>query len=500
MKYNVLIFMRKENKIMNKRNLLLLLFVLAIAFITFFGYVSGHYSTDDYNIMNIGYNYYSIVNNLREGRPVMYLIDQFALKINMSYELFIKLTVILAIFITSVTVIIFFNIVKKYFEDNKLEKEIFILLISYTIFFNFMYIENLYFLESLVMALTLLSYVISANYLVKRRHIILSIVLAIAGNFCYNGFQCAYITLVCILSLLQNKDSYKKVIRDILVAGLIIILSVICNLIQIKWTCSVYNMINTRMGNLSLTNIICNIVYIIYRIPIVLLYTVELFPKYYYVIIIMSILIFALIYAKKNNNKKILLDILLISFVSIFSCFCIFLISLSSFWTGRLLYGIGMTIGLLFLVVIQHTEKFWRKFFEIAFVIYFIINIVNAVYIIDLHKEVNDIEKAEILDLEEYINNYEQENRYIVNKITYIADESFDNLYYSNINRRTVITHRSLACMWAYAGAINFYTERNLEQIQCTEEIIEFYDNADTEINNGIICYKDILICPVSCW
>lgn len=485
---------------MKKRNIIFLIIVLVIALVTHWEYICGHYSTDDYNIINIGYDEYSIVNNLREGRPVMCLIDQLALRLNMSYDLFIQLTVILAILITSITVIIFYNIICKYLNTDSFKEQIIILLISYLIFFNFMYIENLYFVESIVMALTLLLYVISANCLIKRKSIILSIVLAVVGTFCYNGFLCVYIILNCVLSLLKNKGEYIKVVKDVIFAGLIIILSVLCNLIQIKYVCNIYNMTNTRMGNLKLTNIIQNILNIIVRIPAVLAYNVELFPKYCYLIFIMCNFILALVYAIKNNNKKILLDICTITLVGIASCFCIFVISLSSFWTGRLLYGIGMTIGTIFLVVFSNIEKSYRKILVLVFVIFFIINCINTVYVINTHKEVNMLEKTEVEQLDEYIKNYENQNGCIVKKITCIPDISFNNLYYNQIKRHTVITYRALACNWAYAGAVNFYTGRNLEQIQYSNEIVEFYKNTNTEANNGIICYKDILICPVSCW
>ena len=124
-------------KIFNKENIILLIIIFLIAVIMCYGYVKGHYSVDDYNIIDIGYKEYSINNNLKEGRVVMYVIDQIALLLNMDYKLFIILTVLIAIFITSVTIIIFYNEVLKTMKQVDLKDRIFVACISFVIFFNF---------------------------------------------------------------------------------------------------------------------------------------------------------------------------------------------------------------------------------------------------------------------------------------------------------------------------------------------------------------------------
>lgn len=265
-----------------KKNILITTIIFIVATIMCYGYVIGHYSIDNYNISNIGYNQYSILNNLKEGRPVMFLIDQLALKLNIDYQVFFIITVVLAILITSIAVTIFYNIIIKYFENKSTINKIILLLISYTIFFNFMYIENLYFVESIVMALALLLYLISANWLVNRKHIVWSVVLATIATLCYNGFVCYYVTIVLILSIFKNRKNYKSIIKDVIISGLIIVFSVIINFIQIKIVCNILDSVNNRLG--KLTNILYNAKVIIKYLLQLFIESAGLFPKYLYLI------------------------------------------------------------------------------------------------------------------------------------------------------------------------------------------------------------------------
>ena len=50
------------------KNLILFFILFVITGVVFWNYVSMHYATDTYNIMNIGYEKYAINNSLSDGR------------------------------------------------------------------------------------------------------------------------------------------------------------------------------------------------------------------------------------------------------------------------------------------------------------------------------------------------------------------------------------------------------------------------------------------------
>ena len=482
---------------MNKQNIIFFVVILMISTCVFWGFIQGHYSTDDYNIMNIGYNEYSIRNNLREGRPIMYFIDQIALKFSIDYNVFISTTVCLAIIITSLTVIVFYNIVIKYLNNPSIFNKIIILLCSYTIIFNFMYVENLYYVESIVMSMALLIYLISAVNLVEKKNYKVAIILAIVANFCYNGFQCYYITVVFLISILSNGKDYKNIIKDFFTAGGIIVFSVVLNLIQIKICGNYFNIPIRRLGNTK--SITSNILYIIYGIPLMVLTTANLFPGFLYLIFILYLIMISILCSNINNDLQITVKVFLSILVSILSCFCIFLFTLSSFGTGRLMYGLGMTIGMGFLILFMYNKNKHSTLIVLIFLIYFAINIANSIYMVNLSKKVNYLEKNEVENIEKELAEYE-ENNINVNKIAYIYNSKKPVNHYKEIKNKSCITDRALGCEWACCGTINFYTNRNMKVIPTTEEILKEYKTNNNKLTNGMLIYKDVLICPVSTW
>lgn len=497
------------NKIknINKKKVLINSFiwiiVVIVALCTHHGFIVGHYSSDDYNLINIGYNEYSLKWNLKDGRVVMYLIDQIALRLNLSYDLFIQLTVILAILITGIVVVIFYNIICKYFTNlNKLEKVILILL-SYVTHFNFMYVENLYFIESIVMALALLCYVISANLLVNKNKKIMSFIFSLIAIFCYNGMICYYLTVVTAFLLLKNRKNmdYKKVLKNIFIAGMITLLTLVINLIQVKLVINFLQIPNTRLETAG--NVLKNI-WIIFKESTVfnLKYTQNVFPKYLYMLIVSIILLVSIILDKNYKKQSIFFDMLLLLFISIFSTYLIDIVKIMAFNAARLRMSIGMSVGLLLIYILSFikNDKLNKKIcnFVIVFsILYFIIIEINTIYMINKCKMVNNLEKQEVLNLGKSIEQYEQSNNVNVYKITYVKSYKINSNYYLN---GCFATSRSLGCKWSYSGVINFYLNRNFKEIETNEEIFNYYYNMKHLINEneGIICYNDILICPIS--
>lgn len=490
-----------------KRNYIFITFtIFIIAIIMCIGYVSGHYSVDDYYIMHIGYSQYSIVNNLKEGRPIMCLLDQLANMVHLSYDAFIILTVVIAIFISSIIIVIIYDIILKYKNITSKYMKIVILTALYVTIFNFMYIENLYFVESIVMALALLFYTIAAKKLIDSK-LMKTLIFSSIATFCYNGFSCYFIIIVLLFSLLEDDKNFKKIFNRIIYVGMILIFTFILNLVQIKITCVIFNLVSTRTGNISAIS--KNAIYIIKSLPSIIINTASLFPRYLYLFFVFVMFLIYIIYGKQNKDKKILINYCLILFISIISNFCVSLVSLSSFGTGRLLYGIGMTIGILFIYIL--TQEFFNvqqkcfKYILVALlIIYFIINLLNYMYTIQQHKLVNDAEKQEVMQIYEYIEKYQEEEGKNVNKVTFIykPDEfnEIKKVHYGFSKNISGITKRATAIEWSCVGVIDFYSGINLEKTVCTHEMFEIYNSSNEKFLNDYLIYENILICPIYDW
>ena len=61
------------------------IFILAI--LIYSNWITMHYASDTYNIMNVGYETYATNWSLKDGRLIMYLITMICAKLNISIEI-----------------------------------------------------------------------------------------------------------------------------------------------------------------------------------------------------------------------------------------------------------------------------------------------------------------------------------------------------------------------------------------------------------------------------
>src|SRR5574344_1010910 len=139
-----------------KKKFVLFLILFLLTLIVFSQFLLGHYATDTYNIAKVGYEKYATNWSLKDGRVVMYMITMVANILKINIKVFVILTLLLSIIISNISVIKLNGIITKYKEPQTTFKKVLIIAISYIIVFNFMYLENVYFVESLVMSSSIL--------------------------------------------------------------------------------------------------------------------------------------------------------------------------------------------------------------------------------------------------------------------------------------------------------------------------------------------------------
>ena len=82
--------------------------------------IIGHYSTDTYRLIEMGYKKYSIEYSLNDGRIFMSIIGQIADKLNTDIMVYVIILTALAIFISCICVIILERIITKYKRKEKI--------------------------------------------------------------------------------------------------------------------------------------------------------------------------------------------------------------------------------------------------------------------------------------------------------------------------------------------------------------------------------------------
>lgn len=487
-------------KKINKKDLIIYTITFVITCLIFLPLLTGHYASDSYNIYNIGYHDYAIKYSLNDGRVFMAILGLIANKVNMSLDVYIFITLFLALLISNITVMILNKIIKKYKKPQNIFQEIIVIIISYITVFNFMYLENMYFVECVVMAISVLLFILSANILVEKnnKYFIKSSILTILGVMFYQGTIGMFLAFVFLFTILKNKNNVKQMIIDLIKCGIIAGIGVLADLLVVKIVGHVLNMNQSRYGSLS--NIQKNIVYIISVLPQIMKENCGLFPKNLLFIFLTIVTLIVIMYQSKNINKtdNTIYKYLSILGITILSAFVIHLSTLTSIDTGRLKNSLGALVGIIFIFLYVETNLLENKgklskLTILTLLTFAIINMFNYENIILQHKETNKLEKEEIQNVEEYIEQYEERTGIKVTKIVKIPiSGNRSKGYFTSTKNRSIFTHNSMRVYWAADGMVNLYTKRDLELVKITREQKEYYENNHDE-QRGYECIDDIL-------
>ena len=497
---------------MKKKNIYILIGIIIVAVLMYINWITMHYSADTYNIINVGYEKYATNWSLKDGRLFMYIITMISAKINMPISIFVMGTLIVAIIISAVAVLKLKNILIKDINNITLKKEILFTILSFFTIFNFMYIEDMYFVESIVMAISLLLFIYASEFIVyankQKKKFWLGLVFAILGVIAYQGTIGFLIILTFVLSLLKNKvelkgkkeelkNNIKQILWDLLKSLTVVVIAIGVNMIIVSIIGKITGLEQTRVG--SITSIFSNLGYILNNFEKILKDCIGLFPNYALYIFLAVLLTFSIIYDIKTKDKNFFtIKTILIILISLIGAFIVSVGTLSSFYTGRLRFCIGSMIGFILICLIkENDEKLCNYFLYFILIIYSILNIYNCIIVTYEHKLVNIYEKEEVQNINNYIKEYEDKTSINVNKIAiYTVKGQSNKAYFTNINRKSVVTYNSLRCEWTADGLINYYSEDKLERITLTKELlIEYLQNKPSKgykiINDTLVleCY-----------
>lgn len=454
-----------------KKDIISFIIIFVIACITLIGFFPMHYATDTYNIINIGYEEYMMNNSLKDGRIVMAILVFIANVFNMPIEIWIPILLVLAVIISCISVIILRNTILSYKPAKNKWVEVIVLLIAYCTIFNFMYLENLYFAECAVMALSVFAYMLSAKNIVKR-HYVRAILLAMLGVVSYQGTIGTIIVMAMLFTFLENmeREKYVKyIILDIIKTIVIMLFVAIAELLLIKGICYFTGMTGDRTQDIN--SIINNLKYILNNFMRVIINTGGMLNDGSFITLLTIVSVLATILFIMYSEKTVenLVELILIIVVALASSFIASAMSLSGFNSARIRFTIGALIGVLFVLMYCKSKLFEKVeapeiIFSFLVIAYMIINIYTYFSITTQHKITNEFEKIEAERIVTEIEEYENENNIVVDKICTIKKN--DNNYKLESSKNScVLTCIATRCEWGVKGAIQYYTGRKLEQV-----------------------------------
>lgn len=493
-----------KEKVNKRNNVLIFLTMLIVTNIIFIPFLSGHLSTDSYNIFNIGYNEYNMRNSLLDGRIFMGIITKVMEFFNIPITIYTIISLELAIIISCIAIMVLANAFLTYKKTEKLFTKVILYIASYYTIFNLLYIENLYYIEAIVMALSVLLYIIAAKTLVEKQkyYLIKTSIFLLLGIMSYQGTISLFFLATLVLSLCRE-EKYKNVIITMVKAVLIALIGILINSLQIVLVEKIYD-INQSRGLKSWTVILFNIKVILYNIFEIIKYTGGYLPRGMYIImaLILAFFIFIKLFIqnKKNYNKrnsKIVLEQISIIIFGILFSLIVSIINTSALLSGRIRFSLGAIIGFMFLHLwvktdfAENKENIFNKILICMLILYGIINSVNYTWIMLESKQTQENDKEEVLKIQEYVENYEDNNDIEIEKIAVIVKKYQTNkVFYPKIYHKTFVTHSAMKTQWAIIGCYNYYTGEKLEEYNPTEEEINRYFN---EEKNGYLCIDNVL-------
>lgn len=493
-------------KIQKKEKITFLLIFL-FSLIICSGFIKMHYTADTYRIADMGYKYYAYNYFLKDGRIFTNILLMIAYLLKLPIQITNYIFIITSIFISCISVIVLKNIILGIKPAESKKRELMVLVISYLAIFNFMYIETLYFLETVIMSTSILLYILATKMIIdkKKYYFYKALILTILGIVSYQGTISFFIILSIALLLIKHKTINKEFIKDGFFIALISLLTAIISLLEVKFIGDFYGFNQSRV---NINNIVYNLLYILRNMSSILIDTCGFLPKYIFLCSILFLVIISFIYVRKEKNKDYshIINIAFIIIATILASFVVFLSTQSSFNSGRMYVGLGSLSMLIILYLYCDTNIMENRELSIILNIFIMVTfIANTIYYISLTWQVqykNHLEKEYCETIKQYLT---EEKIEVENAGIICVRNMKENIYFTNIITRNNLAINEIRGYTAAISGFKLNTGYKLKEIHIDNDIVKkYYDrlkNNDKGIKGTYSMIIDgILIMPAFIW
>ncbi len=458
-----------------KKNIILFMIIMILSLIILCFFVTGYYSIDTYRIWSQGYIDYALKDAyIRDGRLFSALIFVIIGLLNPTILTMYIINIMIAIMILSICVIQIYHLIERYKKIESVKSKIITFMISYTYIFNFLIVDVLKFIDSFVIATSMLLFIIAIKKMIIEKKNKLGCLLTILGVICYQGTIPVYIATAILITLLENKKVNKEYFKKILPCAISIIIASILSVIIVTLVPVITDMnMSIRMENIDyISEIERNLI----SMSKILFETFYMFLPYTWIEIAIVILVLSIIYGIKKKNIKQSIYVLIIFMVYIASLFVIFPIEYILLHP-RLAMTLGQTISaMLIYIYCTNFEKektnTYEKIIAGITIIYFIITLVSIMKSTYEYKLGNKIDEEFSKKIENEIVELEKQGIEIHKiGIRYAVNDKKNREY------EKLVFEQSTYLKGLYTVTLHeFYTGRTLTSVQdFTEELEKKY-------------------------
>ena len=457
----------------HKQDIIIFVIIFILSLIMCSAFLQPHYPHDTYKIINDGLAEHSFIRFLQDGRPFSAISTTIVDMMNMPIEVYMILSLILALFFMSLSVVTVYKMLRKHLKTENKLLYVMLLLISFIFIYNYLAIEFVYFLESFILAIGIYLSILAAKFIIdneKYKYVKAMLVLIVAA-FCYQGSIAIFPMLIMTHYLLLDRNNLKESIKNIVIAAIIYGVAMLSTIIF----CNVF-FYTTRI---QVANADLTLQGIFEALYILIVKSFNIIPPYIHIGIMFITIIFILM--NKKDRIKLTLSYLFIILGAI--CICLMPIITGSGLgiETRFCISYGTTVGISLLFMLYTTQE---KNKYIKFLIYtiivavFIMNFITYLSITYQHLEVNKLDKQICQIIDDEIEKYEQETGIKVTKVAAML-RNVEDVYYPGFWHVGDMTESALKS-WAVKDVIIYYLDKDMEYAPITySQYKEWFENKE---------------------
>lgn len=485
-----------------KKTIITFSILLILTNLIFIPWLNGHMATDSYNIYNLGYQGYNQDYSLIDARFLVALGTTIMDILNVPIQAYSIIILEVALILSCITIMVLVKTIEKWKHPKNLWSEILLIIACYYSIFNFMYIENLYYIECAGMAASILLYILAAKNIVEKNKwwVPESFLFLWIGLMGYQGTISIFFLALIVFSMCKQ-ESAKGIAQNFFKGLCISLVAILLSQVEIKIVSQILQVQQSRDLRLSLIE--NNIIFILSNFLRVLKSVGYYLPQYSFLIMlaVMEILIFtkAIHQNRKkqdNKNASMIIEQLVIIILGIGAGFIVSIMNTSGFWSGRIRFSIGALIGFLWIHLwiktdFAETKNALNMILVISLIGYGILNSVNYIAIMIQQKQVSAFDEETVFVMSQEVHEYESKNNIEVTKVAIVVDRAnTSRAFYAKVGYiGSMVTCSSIRTQWAAAGCYNYYSGSNLETYIPTVEEQRSFLNQNVQYQ----CIDDIL-------
>ena len=393
-----------------KKNIILFMITMILSLIVLCFFVTGYYSIDTTRIYKQGYIDYATKDAyIRDGRLFSALIFVIVGLFNPEILTVYIINIIIAIIILSFCVMQIYHLIERYKKTEDTKNKMIAFMLSYTYIFNFLIVDILKFIDSFVIATSILLFIIAIKKVIIEKKNKLGMLLTILGVICYQGTIPVYIATAILITLLENKKINKEYFKKIVPCIISIIIASVLSVVVVNLVPVITDLdMTVRIEGIDYISRIEENLTSMSKILFEMFY---MFPPYVWIGIVLFILAVSFIYGIKRKRIQLSIYILIIFMLYVASLFIIFPIE-DILSHPRVALVLGETISaMLIYIYCTNFEKenmnLYEKIIVGLIIVYFMVTLVSIFKSTYEYKLGNEIDQEfsekienEIIELE----------------------------------------------------------------------------------------------------